>query len=124
LNNYSFILVHSLSIFFPNNQPKYSAKMSKRSSSSKTSQRKSIPKEDENISISDQNEPGSLSMFSSVKMRYFQDSENEEENDDVGDFGLQIESSSNQLKYKYLGKIFAKTLLGYNRIRFNENGDN
>jgi hypothetical protein len=98
--------------------------MSKRSSSSKTSQRKSIPKEDENISISDQNEPGSLSMFSSVKMRYFEDSENEEENDDVGDFGLQIESSSNQLKYKYLGKIFAKTLLRCNRIRFNENRDN
>jgi len=63
-------------------------------------------------------------MFSSVKMRYFEDSENEEENDDVGDFGLQIESSSNQLKYKYLGKIFAKTLLTCNLIRFNENGDN
>jgi hypothetical protein len=82
--------------------------MSKRSSSSKTSQRKSIPKEDENNSISDPNEPGSLSMFSSVKMRYMEDEENEEENDDVGDFGLQIESSSNQLKYKYLGKIYTK----------------
>ncbi|CAF1078355.1 unnamed protein product [Adineta steineri] len=96
-------IVRSLSLFFPNNPPKQSGKMSKRSSSSKTSQRKSIPKDDENISINDPNDPGSLSLFSSVKVRYFDESDNDEENEDITNFGLQVESSSSQVKYKHLG---------------------
>lgn len=55
----------------------------------------------------DPNDPRSGSMFSSAKMRYLEDGENrDEENDDVGELGLQIQSSSNQLKFKYLGEIF------------------
>jgi hypothetical protein len=96
--------VSSLSIFFPTIQTKYSTKMSKRSSSSKTSQRKSLPKDEENISTSDPYDPRSLSIFSSVKMRYFDDGENEEENDEMAELGLHIQSSSSQLKYKYIGK--------------------
>ncbi len=103
----------SLSIVLPNLQTKYSTKFSKRSSSSKTRQRKSISKDEENISSSDPNDPRSLSIFSSAKMRYFEDADNEEENDDVGELGLQIQSSSNQLKYKYLGKIFSLKLIKY-----------
>ncbi|CAF2606938.1 unnamed protein product [Rotaria sp. Silwood2] len=95
-------MVSSLSIFFPSITTKYPTKMSKRSSSSKTSQRKSLPKDDENISSDD---PRSLSIYSSVKMKYFEDAENEEENNDIADFGLEIQSSSNQLKYKYLGSF-------------------
>lgn len=39
-------------------------------------------------------------------MRYLEDGEtNDEDNDDVGELGLQIQSSSNQLKFKYLGEI-------------------
>ncbi|CAF0735296.1 unnamed protein product [Rotaria sordida] len=98
-------MVSSLSIFFPTIQTKYPTKMSKRSSSSKTSQRKSLPKDDENNSSDDPNDPRSLSLYSSVKMKYFEDAENEEENNDVGDFGLEIQSSSSQLKYKYLGSF-------------------
>ncbi len=84
--------------------------MSKRSSSSKTSQRKSTSKDNENTSISDPNDPRSLSIFSSAKMRYFEDADNEEENDDVGELGLQIQSSNNQLKYKYLGELINERL--------------
>lgn len=98
------ILVSSLSIFFPSIRTKYQAKASKRSSSSKTSKRKSLPKEEENGSFEDPNDPNSTSMHSSAKIKYFEDAENEEENE-LGDFGLEIQSSSNQLKYKYLGKF-------------------
>lgn len=77
--------------------------MSKRSSSSKTSQRKSLPKEDENFSLNEATDQGSVSLYSSAKMKYFEDADKEEERNDVGDFGLEIQSSSNQLKYKYLG---------------------
>ena len=59
--------------------------MSKRSSSSKTSQRKSIPRDEENSSSTDPNDPRSFSNFSSAKMKYFEDAENEEDNDDVGE---------------------------------------
>jgi hypothetical protein len=78
--------------------------MSKRSSSSKTSQRKSLPKDDENLSSNDPNDPRLFSTFSSIKMKYSEDADNEDDNDDVGDLSLQIQSSNNQLKYKYLGK--------------------
>lgn len=104
LNSYYFILVSSISIVLPTLQAKYPTKFSKRSSSSKTSQRKSLPKDEENISLNDPTDPQSLSLFSSAKMRYFEDADNEEENDDVGELGLQMQSSSNQLRYKYLGK--------------------
>lgn len=41
-------------------------------------------------------------------MRYLEDGEtNDEDNDDVGELGLQIQSSSNQLKFKYLGEILS-----------------
>ena len=54
----------------------------------------------------DHNDPQSASLFSSAKMRYVEDGENDdEENDDVGELGLQIQSTSNQLKFKYLGEI-------------------
>ena len=102
------ILVSSISIVLPTLQSKYPTKFSKRSSSSKTSQRKSLPKDEENTSSNDPNDPRSISLFSSAKVRYFEDGENEEDNDDVGDLGLQIQSSSNQLKYKYLGKFLRK----------------
>jgi hypothetical protein len=78
--------------------------MSKRSSSSKTSQRKSLPKDEETNSSNDLNDPRRFSTFSSVKMKYFDDADNEEENDDVGDLNLQMQGSNNQLKYKYIGK--------------------
>ncbi|UJR27743.1 hypothetical protein I4U23_009018 [Adineta vaga] len=120
-------LTQSRSVFLPNLLLKNSSKMSKRSSSSKTSQRKSIPKDDENMSISDPNEPGSLSIYGSVKMRYFEESDNEDDNDDIGELGLQLESSNNQLRYKYLGSYkgmqsfvhFLKTTKGgYDLYRF------
>ncbi|CAF3432647.1 unnamed protein product [Rotaria sp. Silwood1] len=120
-------MVSSLSIFFPSIPTKYPTKMSKRSSSSKTSQRKSLPKDDENTSSEDPNDPRSLSMYSSAKMKYFEEAENEEENNDVGDLGLEIQSSSNQLKYKYLGsfqgmqsfvRFLQSTKGGYELYRF------
>ncbi len=55
-------------------------------------------------------------------MRYLEDADREEEedNDDVGALGLQLQSSSNQLKYKYLGKIFRsrKNDIRINLFRF------
>ncbi len=95
------ISVSSFSIVLPSIQTKYPIKFSKRSSSSKTSQRKSIPKDEEYISS---NDAKSVSIFSSAKIRYCEDADNEEDNDDIGNFGLEIQSSSNQLRYKYLGK--------------------
>lgn len=85
-------------------------KGSKRSTSSKTSQRKSLPKDDDQPSISDPNDPRSLSMFSSAKIRYFEDGEYDEETDDVTGLGLQMQGSSSQLKYKYLGEFMALSL--------------
>ncbi len=99
----SWILVSSISIVLPSMQTKNSTKFSKRSSSSKTSQRKSLPKEEDNNSSNDPNEHRSLSIFSSAKMRYFEDADHAEDNDDIGDLGLEIQSSSTQLKYKFLG---------------------
>ena len=87
-------------------QTKHPVKLSKRSSSSKTSQRKSIPKDGENSSSNDPNDPRVLSIYSSIKMRYPEDAENEEESNDTGELGLQIQSSSSQLKYKYLGMFY------------------
>ena len=101
-----YILVSSISLVLPNLQIKYPNKFSKRSSGSKTSHRKSIPKDEENSTTTDPNDPQSISLFSSAKVRYLEGAEQEEDNDDVGALGLQIQSSSNQLKYKYLGRIF------------------
>lgn len=101
----SSCLARSRSAFLPNFFPKNPSKLSKRSSSSKTSQRKSIPRDDENISISDANEPENLSIYGSIKMRYFEESDTEEDNEDIGRFGLELESSNNQVKYKHLGKF-------------------
>lgn len=99
------LLASSISIVLPTLQAKYPTKFSKRSTSSKTSHRKSLPKDEENHSSDDPNDPRNGSLFSSAKMRYLEDGENnDEENDDVGELGLQIQSSSNQLKFKYLGK--------------------
>ncbi|CAF4253930.1 unnamed protein product [Rotaria socialis] len=104
-------LVSCLAIFFPSLQPRQLGKMSKRSSSSKTSQRKSLPRDNEDNSSDDPNDPNSLSMYSSVKMKYFEETDNEDDNNDIGDFGLEIQSSSNQLKYKYLD-----TMLGLDQV--------
>lgn len=49
-------------------------------------------------------------MFSSAKIRYFEDGEYDEETDDVTGLGLQMQGSSSQLKYKYLGEFMALSL--------------
>jgi hypothetical protein len=50
-------------------------------------------------------------MFSSAKIRYFEDGEYDEETDDVTGLGLQMQGSSSQLKYKYLGELIVPSTL-------------
>mgnify|MGYP006892781411 CR=1 FL=1 len=111
------ILASSIAIVLPSIQRKYPTKYPKRSTSSKTSQRKSIPKDEDKTSSNDPNEQPSLSVFSSAKVRYVENEENQEDNDNIGSFGLQIESSNNQLRYKYIGRFSnSKTIEFFNHF--------